>query len=202
MCTKCSANNREADETCFSCGSRFSELEVEQELAKAIAVEEVGQERKATVREGLRAGAAAGAVLGALAAVWMNLPGRRRQAWIMTMPLGEVLFYSLGIFLGVVVFCLGLGAVLGAMDELCYEHDAPRIGGYYGAAVGFLAWLVSGTTMFGFNGFLLLWFVLASAGGGAFAGSAICYVEKKYFRGMYAEMQDTGWGSIIGRRYY
>lgn len=193
-CPGCGSQNRDSDTKCYSCEG---ELTPGQEGPPSGALDEsqVGQpvmsasekrmtlddKRKSTLVHGLRAGAAGGAFLGIFwglyYAFWGGLFGSIVGEWS-GMAIGGGLMFIIG-FTQQVILGLVIGAVAGALNELCYQYDSMRLGSYVGAAWGLLA-LLSG------NGSFLG--VLFSGFWGGVMGWIVSFVEKAWFRKMYAEM--------------
>lgn len=194
-CPACSALNREQDDNCFSCQGDLASLEAEQTQVQVLEDTHAQIERRSTLYQGLRAGAASGAFLGLCAALWINLPGRRRQAMLFTHDLGVVMALSLKYYLVALVFCTMVGAVVGKSNQLCYDQESSVVGGFTGALLGLPIWLLTGPHLF-FGWFSVVIYVLGAAVAGAVAGSVICFVERKYFRGIHVELNlnfHSGW---------
>lgn len=198
-CPACSALNREQDNNCFSCQGNLAALESDPNLVPIEEVSAAQIERNSNLYHGLRAGATSGLALGLAAALWINLPGRRAPAMLFTLGLGSAMLVTLKYFLVTLVFCTLVGAVIGKANQLCYDQESSLIGGVTGALLGIPGWFLTGPHPFGLLSVVL--FFASAAVAGAVAGSVSCYIERKYFRGMYVELNlefRSGWW----RRYW
>lgn len=74
-----------------------------------------------------------------------------------------------------------LGAILGALNLLCYRADSCKIGSYYGAGIAVVYSVFSGAIFF------ILYNVIFGAVHGTIVGCTASFFEKR-FRGQYADL--------------
>ena len=177
-CPKCQAQNRAADEKCYSCDAIFPALDEPDSPSpsEAVAVLPRNRDRSSTWKDGLISGLKVGAITGGLWGIYGAFFGTALASSMSNDAavlggVGAIVFAT--IFVRELIFCAVIGLIAGALNILCYKYDAMKAG----SAVGVLYALIN---------FSLLG-VFWAAAYGSMAG-LMCSHAEKVRRGQYSDL--------------
>lgn len=200
-CPHCGSLNREIDNTCYQCGKTIAGSSPDSSLSIQLKSSRGGPippppetmlpnsrykvervDRDSTVVHGLMSGALAGVTTGAMYgiinAIFASMFASIAMESIVGLGSVGVIIFFITLFLYAIYGTI-LGAILGAMNMLCYQADCLKFGSYAGVLISII------NCLFGFGCFFGITIGISS---GAILGYLASYIERHIFRKQYAEL--------------